>query len=82
MVCFEEPADARADPIQHMAFAMASATHADISGLRRDLTDHFRKARDRAPPDVIGPRSWAYWNSRMGRYPPPPRGRLRACRAH
>src|SRR5471032_2775271 len=27
---------------------------------------------DHAPPVIIDPRSWAYWNSKMGRYPPPP----------
>src|SRR3982074_555836 len=24
------------------------------------------------PPGIIDPRSWDYWNSKMGRYPPPP----------
>ncbi len=33
--------------------------------------DDFREALDR-PPGIIDPRSWAYWNSKMGRYPPPP----------
>jgi hypothetical protein len=30
------------------------------------------RALDRAPPGIIDPRSWAYWNSKMGRYPAPP----------
>lgn len=34
--------------------------------------DDFREALDRAPPGIIDPRSWAYWNSKMGRYPAPP----------
>jgi hypothetical protein len=33
--------------------------------------DDFREALDHAPPGIIDPRSWAYWNSKMGRYPPP-----------
>jgi hypothetical protein len=32
----------------------------------------MREVLDGAPPGIIDPRSWAYWNSKMGRYPPPP----------
>jgi hypothetical protein len=32
----------------------------------------MREALDKAPPGIIDPRSWAYWNSKMGRYPAPP----------
>lgn len=73
VVWFEEPAEALADPIRFMAYAMASATHADMKVLRRYVSDNdFREALDKAPPGIIDPRSWAYWNSRMGRYPAPP----------
>jgi hypothetical protein len=34
--------------------------------------DDFREALDQAPPGIIDPRSWAYWNSKMDRYPAPP----------
>jgi hypothetical protein len=27
--------------------------------------------RDHAPPGIIDLRSWAYWNSKLGRYPVP-----------
>jgi hypothetical protein len=41
--------------------------------IREYVSDEdFREALDRAPPGIIDPRSWAYWNSKMGRYPPPP----------
>jgi hypothetical protein len=41
--------------------------------LRRYVSDEdFCEALDQAPPGIIDPRSWAYWNSRMGRYPAPP----------
>jgi hypothetical protein len=41
--------------------------------LRRYVSDaDFREALDKAPPGIIDPRSWAYWNARMGRYPAPP----------
>ncbi|MGH7057211.1 MAG: hypothetical protein ACREFZ_04915 [Acetobacteraceae bacterium] len=73
LMWFEEPACALADPIRFMAYAFASATHEDIKILRRYVSgDDFREALDKAPPGIIDPRSWAYWNSRIGRYPPPP----------
>jgi hypothetical protein len=44
-----------------------------MKALRRYVTDEdFREALDKAPPGIIDPRSWAYWNSVMGRYPAPP----------
>jgi hypothetical protein len=73
VIWFEPPAEALADPIRFMAYAMASATHEDMKALRRNVSDRdFREALDNAPPGIIDPRSWAYWNSKMGRYPTPP----------
>ena len=73
IVWFEEPAEALADPVRFMAYAMASATHGDMKALRRHVSDDdFREALDKAPPGIIDQRSWAYWNSKMGRYPAPP----------
>jgi hypothetical protein len=57
-----------------MAYAMTYARHEDMRVIREYVSDEdFRDALDRAPPGIIDPRSWAYWNSKMGRYPPPPR---------
>lgn len=51
---------------------MAHATHDEVRVLRRYVSDDdFKEALDKAPPGIIDPRSWAYWNSKMGRYPPP-----------
>lgn len=73
VIWFETPAQALSDPIRFMAYAMASATHEDMRALRRYVSDDdFLEALDKAPPGIIDPRSWAYWNSKMGRYPPPP----------
>jgi hypothetical protein len=73
VVWFEEPAEALEDPIRFMAYAMAYATHNDMTVLRLHVSDiDFREALDHAPPGIIDPRSWAYWNSKMGREPPPP----------
>ena len=56
-----------------MAYAMTYARHEDMRLIRQYVSDEdFREALDRAPPGIIDPRSSAYWNSKMGRYPAPP----------
>jgi hypothetical protein len=65
--------EALADPIRFMTYAMTYARHEDMRVIRRYVPDDdIRDALDHAPPGIIDPRSWAYWNSKMGRYPPPP----------
>ena len=73
LIWFEEPAEALADPIRFMAYAFARATHEEMKLLRAYVDDaDFVEALDKAPPGIIDPRSWAYWNARIGRYPAPP----------
>jgi hypothetical protein len=73
IVWFEPPERALADPVRFMAYAMTYARHEDMKLIREYVSDEdFREALDRAPPGIIDPRSWAYWNSKMGRYPAPP----------
>jgi hypothetical protein len=73
IVWFEEPEKALADPVRFMAYAMTYARHKDMRVIRQYVSDdEIRHALDTAPPGIIDPRSWAYWNLRMGRFPPPP----------
>jgi hypothetical protein len=73
VVWFESPEESLADPVRFMAYAMAHATHEDMKVIRRYVDDaDFLEALEKAPPGIIDPRSWAYWNSKMGRYPAPP----------
>jgi hypothetical protein len=73
IIWFESPERALAEPIRFLAYAMTYARHEDMRVLRRYITDDdMREALDKAPPGIVDPRSWAYWNSKMGRYPPPP----------
>jgi hypothetical protein len=73
LIWFQSPADALADPIRFMAYAMARATHEDMRILRGFVSEaDFLEALQYAPPGIIDPRSWAYWNSKLGRWPPPP----------
>ncbi len=73
IIWFEDSAKALADPVRFMAYAMAHATHEDMKILRQYVSDDdFLEALNEAPPGIIDPRSWAYWNAKMGRYPAPP----------
>jgi hypothetical protein len=73
LIWFESPAEALADPVRFLAYAMARATHEDMKVIRRYVDDaSFLEALDQAPPGIVDPRSWAYWNSKLGRYPAPP----------
>lgn len=73
IVWFEEPEKALADPIRFMAYAMTYARHKDMREIRQYLSDDdFRQALDNAPPGIFDPRSWAYWNVKLGRFPVPP----------
>jgi hypothetical protein len=73
IVWFESPADALSEPVRFMAYAMTYATHEDMKVIRRYVSDEdFLEALDKARPGIIDERSWAYWNSKVGRYPAPP----------
>jgi hypothetical protein len=73
LVWFEEPKEALSDTYRFVAYAVARATHEEMKLLRAFLNDDdLREALDHAPPGIIDPRSWAYWNAQMGRTPAPP----------
>jgi hypothetical protein len=73
LVWFEEPAQALSDPCRFIAYALARATHEDMKILRAFINDDdLREVLDNAPAGIIDPRSWAYWNAKLGRYPAPP----------
>ena len=71
---FEEPAQAIADPVRFTAYVMTYGSHEDMQVLRLQLSDDdLRHALDHAPPGIFDGPSWSYWNTMLGRYPPPPR---------
>ncbi len=73
VVWFEAPHQALADPVRFLAYAFTYARHEDMRVIRAHLTDDdLREALQRAPAGIIDPRSWAYWHSVLGQYPPPP----------
>jgi hypothetical protein len=73
IVWFEPAETALADRNRFLAYLMTYGTAEDLAVAERYFTqDDFREALDHAPPGIIDPRSWAYWNLKAGRYPPPP----------
>jgi hypothetical protein len=73
IIWFEGPEKALADPVRFMAYAMTYARHEDMRVIRQYVSDdEIRQALDGAPPGIIDARSWAYWNLKVGRFPPPP----------
>jgi hypothetical protein len=73
IVWFEPPEQSLSDPIKLMAYALKHSTDEDMALLLRVVgREGLEEALDQAPPGIIDPRSWAYWNARVGRYPTPP----------
>jgi hypothetical protein len=72
LVWFEPPEEALSDTFRFVAYALARATHEDMKLVRSFLSDaDLSEALDHAPPGIIDPRSWAYWNIKLGRDPAP-----------
>jgi len=72
-VWFKSPDAALAQPLHFIAHVLTYGTYEDVATLRHYLTDQdLIEALDQAPPGVFDPRSWTYWNLKLGRYPAPP----------
>lgn len=73
VIWFESPEVAIAEPLRFLAYAMTYGGHRDISVIREQLSESdLQEAIAHAPPGIFDPRSWAYWNLKLGRYPAPP----------
>ena len=73
VVWFKPPEDALSNPIELMAYAMKHSTDEDMAVLLAIIgPEGLEEALDKAPPGIIDPRSWSYWNVRAGRFPTPP----------
>ena len=73
IIWFKPPEEALASPIELMAYAMKASTDEDMALLLEHIgPEGLAEAIDKAPAGIITPRSWAYWNAKIGRYPAPP----------
>ncbi len=62
-----------ARPYHFLCQLMTLGTAEDVRAVRAAWGDRaFTDALDHAPPGVMDPRSWNYWNLFFGRRPPPP----------
>jgi hypothetical protein len=73
VVWFESPSQAISDPRRFLAYVMTYGDDADMRQIRQYLSDEdLLEAIEQAPAGIFDPRSWAYWNLKLGRYPTPP----------
>ena len=73
VIWLESPERDLADRMRFLAYAMRYATHDDMTAIRAHVSDdEFRRAINSAPPGIVDPRSWDYWNLMLDRSPPPP----------
>jgi hypothetical protein len=72
-VWFKPPSEALGYPEHLIAHVLTYGMPSDVQILRQYVTDdELREALAAAPAGVFDPRSWAYWNLKMGRDPVPP----------
>ncbi len=73
IIWFGTPEQALSNPIRFMTYAFTYATSDEIAVIQNYVDeDGIREALDKAPPGIIDPRSWSYWNLMAGRSPPQP----------
>ena len=73
VVWFKPPAEALAAPVHFLAHVMTFGIADDLRALDGIVgPDDFRDVLDHAPAGIFDRRSWAYWNLKCGRSPPPP----------
>lgn len=73
VVWFKAPEDTLVDKTLFLAHVMTYGTVEDVLTARRHFSaDEFRATLENAPAGVFDPRSWAYWNTVLGRLPVPP----------
>ena len=71
-VWFKPPAEAIESPIHFIAHVLTYGTHEDVVTLRKYISDdELAEAVEHAPAGIFDPRSWAYWNLKIGRYTAP-----------
>jgi hypothetical protein len=72
-VWFQSPEETLADPVFFIAHVLTYGVHRDIETIRLHYgADTLKDALINAPPGIIDPRSWAYWNLMLRDLSPPP----------
>jgi hypothetical protein len=73
IIWFEPPEQSLQQPIRLLAYAMNASVDEDMALLVAHVgQEGLIETLDNAPPGIICPRSWSYWNAKVGRFPAPP----------
>jgi hypothetical protein len=73
VVWFKPPAETLQEPVHFLAHVMTYGTVEDLRALEGVLDEsEFLETLENAPPGIFDARSWAYWNLKFDRIPPPP----------
>ena len=69
VVWFQKPEETLQDPVHFLAYAMNYGTAEDLLLLEKagiGLPEYL-EVLENAPPGVLDPRSWTFWNLKCGR---------------
>lgn len=73
VVCYDPPGQSLQDDANFLAHVMTYGTTRDLETVEKYFSaEDFRRALQDARPGVFDRRSWAYWNTVLGRIPAPP----------
>lgn len=73
VVWYKSPEETLADPVLFLCSLMTHTLPDDVVTVAKYATpQQFRHALEHAPAGLFDPRSWAYWNIKLGREPVPP----------
>lgn len=73
VVWYKEAEDTLRDPVLFLCHLMTYTLPDDVTTVAEYVSpDQFKHALEHAPPSIFDPRSWAYWNIKLGRNPVPP----------
>jgi hypothetical protein len=73
VVWFKTPEETLSNPVHFLTYLMTYGTHKDLKIVNKYLTiKDFSEALENAPPGIMDPRSWAYWNVVCDKIPIPP----------
>ncbi len=71
-IWFKSPEEACELPDHLIAHILTYGTHEDVSVLKKYISfAELKTAIENAPAGIFDPRSWAYWNLKIGKYPAP-----------
>lgn len=72
IIWFQPPEETLDHPTELMTYAMRYATSKDMAILIKQVGyEGLAEAIDARLPGIVDARSWAYWNLKIGRTPPP-----------